>query len=64
MTGIRSRGPRHLVTVSAAGVELHAEATPSHALSIGDSVCVQLPTAALSAVGADTEHCDRTLDFP
>lgn len=64
VSGIRSRGPRHLVTVTAAGVELHTEATPSHALSIGDGVRVQLPTAALAAVGADTEPRTAPLTSP
>ncbi|UUL75599.1 ABC transporter ATP-binding protein [Pseudarthrobacter sp. Fe7] len=64
VTGLRSRGPRRLITVTAAGVDLHAEVTPSHALSIGDSVRVQLPTAALAAVGADTAPDTPPLTSP
>ncbi|MFD5277629.1 hypothetical protein ACFWIX_08725 [Pseudarthrobacter sp. NPDC058362] len=64
VTGIRSRGPRHLVSVSAAGVELHAEATPSPTLSIGDSVRVQLQTAALAAVCPDNERRTAPLTSP
>lgn len=64
VTGIRSRGPRQLVTVSAGNVELHAEATPWQALSIGDSIRVQLPTTALAAVVGHPEPSSRPLTSP
>ncbi len=64
VTGIRTRGPRRLVTLEAAGVNLYAEATASPALATGDTVRIQLPTPALAAVGGAAEHRSSGLDFP
>ncbi|RAX45399.1 hypothetical protein DQ354_09860 [Arthrobacter sp. AQ5-06] len=64
VTGIRTRGPRRLVTAEAADVNLYAEATASPALATGDTVRIQLPTSALAAVGGVAEHRSAALDFP
>ncbi|MGY4542160.1 putative spermidine/putrescine transport system ATP-binding protein [Arthrobacter sp. UYNi723] len=64
VSGIRNRGPRKLVTMEAAGVNLHAEATASPALATGDAVRIQLPTPALAVVGGTSEHRSAPLTSP
>lgn len=64
VTDTRPRGPRRLVTVQAAGVDLHAEATAGPALATGDTVRIQLPTPALAAVGGAAGHPSAALTSP
>lgn len=61
---IRNRGPRRLVTMEAAGVNLYAEATVSPSLATGDTVRIQLPTPALAVVGGTAEHRSAPLTSP
>ena len=50
VTGLRVLGPRRLVTLSAAGIRLHAEAPWGRPLAVGDRIGIVLPLSARAVV--------------
>ena len=50
VTGLRVLGPRRLVTLSAAGIRLHAEAPWGRPLAVGDRIGIALPLSARAVV--------------
>ncbi|MEO5781245.1 MULTISPECIES: ABC transporter ATP-binding protein [Arthrobacter] len=55
VTGLRTLGPRRLVTVSAAGVRLHAEAPWGRPLTVGDQIRLSLPLSARAVVAGEAQ---------
>ena len=64
VSALRTLGPRRLVRLEAAGIQLHAEVSWGHALAVGDSITVALPTSVLTVVGGPQHNNMTTTTTP